>query len=46
MASLREYLPSIDDFSEARHSIYLLVSMYDLKVQDFSRGRINGRQYR
>nr|XP_036673350.1 prolyl 4-hydroxylase subunit alpha-2-like isoform X2 [Drosophila suzukii] len=46
MAGFQEYLPSKDDFSEARHSIYLLVSMYDLKVQDFSRGRINGRQYR
>ncbi|XP_017149969.1 prolyl 4-hydroxylase subunit alpha-1-like isoform X1 [Drosophila miranda] len=43
---LRPYLPSKVDFMEACKAIYILIDVYGLSVGDFSRGLINGKQYK
>ncbi|BFF91253.1 prolyl 4-hydroxylase subunit alpha-1-like [Drosophila madeirensis] len=42
---IRPYLPTKDDFDEACQVIYILIDVYGLSVEDFSRGLINGKQY-
>ncbi|XP_022209520.2 prolyl 4-hydroxylase subunit alpha-1-like [Drosophila obscura] len=43
---IRPYLPTKVDLDEACKAIYILIEIYGLSVDDFSRGLINGKQYK